>query len=266
MSQYKIGIPIRIRYMALNYESGIIDLEAIVTKPDGTTLSPITLIEIDDETGYSPTGIYEETYTPDVIGWYWIRIRSVSSPNNKDSKNYFVGTEFTSYPLQEDGKIKDVVDRLGEVQASPTTNTLLGRLKDIYDKIVSLFENGLAKVKLWDGTETVNVTTDNKLETITHGRGKCSTLNSTMTLLDAGETFIGTWEEILDYSMLCILVLADQNSATDGLIIEWSCDGTVVEQDDKFSILANNGKTFSFGMIGKYFRVKYTNGSVAQSL
>jgi hypothetical protein len=56
--------------------------------------------------------------------------------------------------------------RVGEVQATPTSNTLLGRLKDIWDKLVELFNptNGTAKIKLWDGTNQANITTDNKLK------------------------------------------------------------------------------------------------------
>lgn len=262
MPQYKIDTPIRIRYVAKDYQSGITDLELLITKPNGTTLSPISMPEIDDGSGYSTTGIYETTYTPDVVGWYWIRIRSMSYPKNKDSRNYFVGTEFTTYPTQEDGNIQEINNKLGEVQASPTTYTLLARLKDIWDKLVSLFDNGLAKIKLWDGTEVANVTADNKLETITHGRGKCSTLNSTDTPLLAGGIYQGTWEEVLDYSQIVISIKTDQDSATDGLMIEWSRDGIVANTNDKFNIIANLEKKFSFGTISKYYRIKYINNAI----
>ena len=155
--------------------------------------------------------------------------------------------------------------RVGEVQASPTQYTLLGRVKDLWDKLHDLFVTGVAKIRIWDGTTQANVTTDNKLQTITHGRGRCSTLNSTNVALGIGGIFTGQWEEILDYSHIIILTKADQNSSTEGLVIQWSCDGIVIDDEDKFSLLANKGKNFSFGAIGKYFRIIYTNGAIAQS-
>lgn len=123
MSQYKVGVPIRIRYAAIDFESGISDLEAIVTKPDGTNMSPISLYEISDGAGYPTTGIYENSFVPDIVGWYWIRIRSVSKPNNKHSRSYFVGTEYTSYPVQEDGNVQDIKDGLLSVITEKGSDT-----------------------------------------------------------------------------------------------------------------------------------------------
>ena len=53
--------------------------------------------------------------------------------------------------------------RIGEVQTTPTQYTLLGRLKDLWDKLNDLFTNGLAKIKLWDGTNTVQVDTTGRV-------------------------------------------------------------------------------------------------------
>jgi len=257
--QYKINQAIIVRYLAIDNEESLTDLTLTPTNPSGVDQTPILFSEIGD-------GLYTANFTPNATGWWLVRVSSVSKPKNVYSKSYFVGTEYTTYPPQEDGKLTSINAKLGEVQVTPTQYSLLGRLKDLWDKLNDLFTTGLAKVKLWDGTEVANVTTDNKLETITHGRGRCSTLNSTLTALGAGETFTGTWEEVLDYSMLCILILSDQDSAIDGLVIEWSCDGIYVEQVDSFNIKSNIGKTFTFGMLGKYFRVRYTNGGVAQTL
>ena len=160
--------------------------------------------------------------------------------------------------------VSSVNTKFGEVSATPTANTLLGRLKDLYDKLVELFNNGVAKIKLWDGTNQANITSDNKLQTITSGRGKCSSINSTNSILGAGGVFNGTWEEVLDYSQIVILIKSDQDSATDGLVLEWSCDGININAEDKFSIFANIGKIFTFGAVGIYYRIRYTNGSNPQ--
>ena len=59
--------------------------------------------------------------------------------------------------------------------------------------------------------------------------------------------------------------LADQASATDGLSVEFSTDGTNWDANDTFTIPATTGKTFSFQCATRYFRVTYTNGAVAQT-
>ena len=89
--------------------------------------------------------------------------------------------------------------------------------------------------------------------------------NSTETALGIDEVFTGEWQDTLDYNTITIGVNADVDSAIDGLIIEWSHDGSTVNDDDKFTILANRGKVFTFSPARRYFRVQYTNGSVAQT-
>jgi hypothetical protein len=258
--QYKINQTISVRYLAIDNEEGLTDLKLTPTNPSGVDQTPITFSEIGD-------GLYTAAYTPNALGWWQVRVSSVLKPKNIYSKSYFVGMEYTTYPPQEDGKLTSIDTKVGEVQATPTQYSLLGRLKDLWDKLVELFNptTGTAKIKLWDGTETANVTTDNKLETITHGRGECSVVNSTDTPLGIGATFTGTWEEVLDYSQIVILVKTDQYSAIDGLMIEWSCDGINIDAEDKFTIKANAGKIFTFGAVGKYYKITYTNGAVAQS-
>ena len=84
MSQYKINESIIIRYLASSLEEGLTDLTLTPTNPNGADETPIVLSEIGD-------GLYETTFTPDVLGWWWVRISSASKPLNVFSKNYFVG-------------------------------------------------------------------------------------------------------------------------------------------------------------------------------
>jgi len=156
--------------------------------------------------------------------------------------------------------------KVGEVQASPTSYTLLARLKDIWDKLAELFNNGAAKIRIWDGTTQANVTTDNKLKVVAHGRAVVSTLNSTNAPLGIGGSFVGTFEEVLDYSFISVIVKSDVDSAAIGLVVEWSSDGINMDDSDEYFIYGGQGKQYTFGTSAKYFRVKYfNNGTSAQS-
>ncbi|MHA1437858.1 MAG: hypothetical protein ACTSPD_09775 [Promethearchaeota archaeon] len=164
------------------------------------------------------------------------------------------------------GNLESLNTKFGEVQTTPTQYTLLGRLKDIWDKLVELFNNGVAKVQLWDGTNTAEITSDNLLKaSIYKIHGVVSTLNSTTVPLGINESFTGDFEEVLDYSHIIIQIVCDQDSVEDGLEIQWSNDGVNID-DDVFTIPANGGKVFTFGAQARYFRIKYTNGTVAQTI
>lgn len=89
--------------------------------------------------------------------------------------------------------------------------------------------------------------------------------NSTSTLLGSNATFTGTWEDVLGYANVAITVNAAQASATNGLSIEFSTNGVDIDDGDVFSIPAGGGNQFSFGVIARYFRVRYTNGAAAQT-
>jgi len=96
--------------------------------------------------------------------------------------------------------------------------------------------------------------------------GEVSSTNSTNIPLGAAGVFTGSsWERTLNAGVVSIAVLADQASATDGLLIEWSNDGSTIISTDTFTIPVNTGKTFTFGPAGSYVRVTYTNGAVAQT-
>lgn len=89
--------------------------------------------------------------------------------------------------------------------------------------------------------------------------------NSLATPLNAGVAFTGTATDTLNYSHVTVSVFADQVSATDGLSVEWSSDGTNWDNFDRFTIAASTGKVFSFGPVSRWMRVVYTNGGVNQA-
>jgi hypothetical protein len=95
--------------------------------------------------------------------------------------------------------------------------------------------------------------------------GDISTVNSSETPLAGDATFTGTAESTLKYAVIVVSIFADAASAADGLVIEQSKDGTNWDYDNKFTIPASSGKTFSFQPQAEWFRVKYTNGVGAQT-
>lgn len=135
--------------------------------------------------------------------------------------------------------IRSLVDQagaevLGRVTASPTANTVLGRLKDLYDR-------------LGPGPSVLSVG------------------NSSTSVLAGGATFTGTAEDVLGYATIGVLVKASHASAVDGLMLQYSPDGTNWDDSDSFSIPASKGKFFTVPVEGRYFRVAYTNGATLQT-
>ncbi|MCK4258745.1 MAG: hypothetical protein KAX49_07190 [Halanaerobiales bacterium] len=96
-------------------------------------------------------------------------------------------------------------------------------------------------------------------------KGRVCADNTTDTPLAVDEVFTGDWQDTLNYGVISVGVKADQDSATDGLCICWSADGITIDDMDVFSILANVGKTFTFGPARRYVKIIYTNGGVEQT-
>jgi hypothetical protein len=92
-----------------------------------------------------------------------------------------------------------------------------------------------------------------------------STSNSSTTTLGISATFTGASEDISNYNNISVNVFSDVASATDGLSIQQSSNGTNWDVTDVFTIPAATGKTFSVGKLAKFFRVVYTNGGTAQA-
>jgi len=89
--------------------------------------------------------------------------------------------------------------------------------------------------------------------------------NSSTTPLTGDAVFTGLAMDVLDVADISVFVFSDVDSATDGLSIQWSTDGTNWDETDVFSIFAGDAKIFAFGPRSRYMRVIYTNGSGAQA-
>lgn len=89
--------------------------------------------------------------------------------------------------------------------------------------------------------------------------------NTTSVALGSNATFTGEWQDCLHYQEVNISVDTDKNSATNGLIIQWSADGITIADTDVFSVYANSGTNYTPNPAFRYVRVVYTNGTVAQT-
>lgn len=96
-------------------------------------------------------------------------------------------------------------------------------------------------------------------------RGGVATDSSTTTPLAADATFTGKPIDLLDWAGAIITAHPDTRSATDGLVVEFSVEGTSWHESDLFTVKANALKTYTFQPVMRYMRLRYTNGPVAQS-
>lgn len=126
-----------------------------------------------------------------------------------------------------------------------------------------LYATKYGSVKIWDGTNYVEVTPDGAL--LVSVDGHSDTLNSTVTPLDAGDTFVGSIVNVCETAVILISTYSDQASDIDGLIVEFSTDSINFDNSDVYTIAATTGKTFSFQPAAKYYRVRYVNGAVNQT-
>lgn len=125
--------------------------------------------------------------------------------------------------------------------------------------------DGKARVRLYDFNGDP-ITFENPLPVKTELNGHICLDNSTSDNLGVSEVFNGVWQDTLNYNFIIIGVKTDQDSAVEGLLIEWSADGVTVHDDDgPFHVLANKGKVFTYSPARRYMRITYTNGTSAQS-
>lgn len=93
-----------------------------------------------------------------------------------------------------------------------------------------------------------------------------STNNSSTATLSGGAGFTGTSDDIKDYGMITVTVFTDQASATDGLSLQQSSNGTNWDLVDTYTISASAAKTISLPRQARYFRIVYTNGATPNTV
>lgn len=97
-----------------------------------------------------------------------------------------------------------------------------------------------------------------------------SSVNSTTTPLSGNASFTGTGVSMLGYVAIEVLIFADQNSAANGVQIQFSSDNTNWDDASTYTYTSGNaapnaGQVYIAPVRAQYCRVKYTNGSSAQT-
>lgn len=110
---------------------------------------------------------------------------------------------------------------------------------------------------------TMKVTNPDGTPVYTSPASVISTKNSNTVNLAANGVFTGLGEDVTTYSEVRITVFASHASATDGLSIQQSSNGSNWDVTDTYTVAATTGKTFSVPRQAKYFRIVYTNGASA---
>jgi len=89
--------------------------------------------------------------------------------------------------------------------------------------------------------------------------------NTTTNALSGGSTFTGSATSLRPYNGISLHVSTDSPSATKGLSIEYSADGTTWYNGESYTIPQGASKFYTPPAWLEYFRVVYSNGSTAQT-
>jgi len=96
--------------------------------------------------------------------------------------------------------------------------------------------------------------------------GLLDTGNTTAVALGAGGVFTGTWKDGTNWSAFQLGVFSNQASATNGVNVQFSYDGVTVHHNHYYTYAGgSSGIGYAFPVEFRYFRVVYTNNSVAQA-
>lgn len=155
----KVNTAHKIQYQAPNKETGLEDVAAKIYLPNGTqdlvNFPNLILTEL------GATGIYEDSFTPDVVG-EWLVICSKGDGDAQLAKRYSIG----AYDVSEVGSAVNTVDgKVDTVDGKVTT--VDGKVDTVDGKVVTV-----------DGKVT---TVDGKVDTVD---GKCDTIITKVNAID----------------------------------------------------------------------------------
>lgn len=142
-----------------------------------------------------------------------------------------------------------IIDVGGGADGSPETPLTLGQATSANSLPVVIASDQFVNTQLANGT-------------IDSG-------NSSTAVLGANATFTGTAFDAYNMTTAQISVSSDQNSAANGFIVEWSSDGTHWDEQGINTYIsaedAGGSESLQISHRLRYFRIVYTNGSVAQT-
>lgn len=98
-------------------------------------------------------------------------------------------------------------------------------------------------------------------------KGAIDSTNSTVATLGGGIAYTGSWVDVTQSASAAFIVLTDADSAASGFRIEFSDDASNINHVHVYTVQSNspNGGHYTAPILSQYMRVKYTNGTAAQS-
>jgi len=167
---------------------------------------------------------------------------------NDSVESYIVGTTAS-----------DISTIATNQQTDALTDTEL-RATPVPVSMSSDIEIGAVEIK--DGSTEQRATVDASGQLHVVMQGTLDTGNSTTNNLLAGAVFTGVAIDTSPYAAVTVSIYADVVSATNGLDVQYSVDGsTDWHSGENYTILAGATKFFTPTMQSKFMRVVYTNGA-----
>lgn len=157
----------------------------------------------------------------------------------------------------------NLVGKVGIDQTTPGTTNLVALTAET-TKAIGVVRTADGSGNLLPSSVAEPAAGDRGLEVREAGTGFVSSNNSSTATLAANAVFTGTADTSTNYASISVYIFADQASATDGLQIQQSSDGTNWDVSDKYTVPANTGKTFGIQVTAANVRVVYTNGATVQ--
>ena len=111
----------------------------------------------------------------------------------------------------------------------------------------------------------VNVASDGDVQVDVKALSVMDSNNSTTSTLGVDATYTGTSTDVTEYNAVYIQVYSDVASATDGIKLQTSNDGTNWDHEHTYTLTAGETKHLEESLISQYYRVVYVNGGTGQS-
>lgn len=172
------------------------------------------------------------------------------------------------------GKVRVLYgDAIGENSGSPTSTTLLGRIKTVADNIVSLSAkfNSLGQ-KTMANSAPITIASDQSTIPTSLISSVASLNILTSTPLGSDAEYVGSWIDTTGYSGIAVLLRTDVPSAYLGLVFERSADDTspVMHSAKRHTIDFVEPDGLIHGELttnlpGKWIRIRYKNGPTPQT-
>jgi hypothetical protein len=255
------------------------DMVKILSSINSISESEVFVDKIIDANNFELASLLSaELVAGDTIALY----RPIAQKLTADGEVKVFSTNY-NYNFLLDGVKTDVTeDTVDPSNNHPLPVKLMGLNGDITldaDQININLDDTDDSVAIGDGAGNLVAVTSNKLNVVDTASGSSlSSLdgkviangvvdagNSSTTALGANAVFTGTAVEITRYACLNVNVKSDVPSATDGLRVQFSPDGTNWDHSHATTYSAATGVGYIFNAEFRFARVVYTNGGTAQA-